>query len=151
VFAILQNKFQILKNDRQIHTIEDINSIVNCCVILHNIMVEKRLLEEDEPGEMLLDDIGMIPTTSLFSNLPATKANKGKDNNLVRRQIANRVATMSENLKNENIHIEMKNNLVLHMALKKQNNILQMVTFSHHFFICFISLTQIPFFCLQLV
>jgi hypothetical protein len=49
------------------------------------MMVEKRLLEEDEPGELLLDDIGMIPKTSLLSNLPATNVNNGKDNNFVRR------------------------------------------------------------------
>lgn len=41
VFAIIQNIFQILKNALHLHTMEDINDVVHCCIILHNMMVEK--------------------------------------------------------------------------------------------------------------
>jgi Plant transposon protein len=43
VFAVLQNKFGILKQALRLHSVEDNDGIIKCCVIFHNMMVEQRL------------------------------------------------------------------------------------------------------------
>jgi hypothetical protein len=120
VFAILQNKFQILKNALRIHKIEDINNIVHCCIILHNMMVEKRMLDENDEV-VVIDDVGMNPTTSIFSNLPNVVVGNHETDFYLGQQIADRVAQMAENLKNEELHVQMKNSLVMHMASNRNN------------------------------
>jgi hypothetical protein len=61
------------------------------------MMVENRLLEDEETDELTLNNTGLLPTISLFSNLPANVGDDGENNMFIPRQIANRVATMAEN------------------------------------------------------
>jgi hypothetical protein len=42
-FAVITQKFRILQNALRLHKIEDINTVLQCCIILHNMMVAERL------------------------------------------------------------------------------------------------------------
>jgi Plant transposon protein len=48
VFAVLENKFQILQRAFRLHSSLEINSIVLSCIILHNMMVEQRIAQDGE-------------------------------------------------------------------------------------------------------
>jgi Plant transposon protein len=44
VFAVLENKFQILHNSLRLHSIKSIDDILKCCIILHNMMIENKII-----------------------------------------------------------------------------------------------------------
>jgi Plant transposon protein len=73
VFAVLENKFQILKNALRLHLIEYINDILHCCIILHNMMVGKQANNTNNNSknkEYININNGHLEKVSILINLP---------------------------------------------------------------------------------
>jgi Plant transposon protein len=115
VFAVLGSKFQILQRSFRLHDIKEINNIVLSCIILHNMTVEQRLLNE---GEHLLNNIveeyeNNEVTSTIFPN-----ETQLQDFN-VQQYVARRITIMSENVVDKDKHFELKNDLTAHMKNNK--------------------------------
>jgi hypothetical protein len=78
VFAVLNTKFQILQRPFRGWEIGDITDTVEACIILHNMVVEKNVNDEDvlilEPDEEVPED--KIVQTIFNNNLNATYIDK---------------------------------------------------------------------------
>ena len=55
-FGILQRKFQILQRPVEMFYQDDIKNMVEACIILHNMMVEHRIKNNQKEFEVLYDD-----------------------------------------------------------------------------------------------
>jgi Plant transposon protein len=125
VFAVLQNKFQILSRALRLHSIEDINSIVQCVVILHNMMVESRINKNindvDEDMNNNNNNLNNNNNNNIVSIFPPNNFNIIDQHNqhFVATQLAARVATVADNLKKAELHMELKQNLIQHMTRNK--------------------------------
>jgi Plant transposon protein len=74
-FGVLQRKFQILSRPVELYHEEDIRNVVNTCLILHNMMVEQRVLRDEEETidwyEMIEEEGEELEVPLLLSNVPA--------------------------------------------------------------------------------
>jgi hypothetical protein len=59
-FGVLQRKFHILVKALEFWYLEDIKNIVNCCITLHNMMVETRVERDELEGQHWYEMVNVV-------------------------------------------------------------------------------------------
>jgi hypothetical protein len=110
VFSVLCDKFQILKRTFRGWDIGDINSVVECCIILHNMVVEENVAN-GEFNNMMLESDGFT-----INDLLTTIFNK--DNDATNEE---KIITLNNNISNLRMNTELKRDLINHIWQKRDD------------------------------
>lgn len=97
-FGILVKKFSILKQPLRKWYLNDVQDLMKCCIIMHNMVVEDRVDLEEDDGEVL--------PVALFG-VPAAPYNP-----IVTTALGQRIAEMRVTTENEQLHFAMKLDLI---------------------------------------
>ena len=104
-FGSLQSKWHILTSPVRFWYEDDIQSVVLCCVILHNMMVE------EGESEISINPTPAVPSLPAHQIVPATLANSFDS----RRSLAN-------NLLSERVHRDLTSALIKFMWAQRGSN-----------------------------
>jgi hypothetical protein len=104
VFSVLCDKFQILKRTFRGWDIGDINATVECCIILHNMVVEENVAKGEHNNMMVVSDGYSIeePLISIF-----TKENDAS--------VEDMISTLNKNITDVPMNQNLKRDIVNHM------------------------------------
>ncbi len=132
-FAVITQKFRILQNALRLHKIEDINTVLQCCIILHNMMVAERLNNVND--HIVLSNIDNneeqenTGQTQMITSIFGARTYNESDNeyeifdkvHVIQNQLAQRVATIDSNLRDETKHFNLKHDLTIHMSINRDS------------------------------
>ena len=111
-FGVLISKYQILANPIRLWYMNDINAIMQCCVILHNMTIEMRRdsfifndLQDVEDEDINVDEHAVVSTLFEFEEVI--------DGEIV--DLTDRVANMATNIEDAQRHTLLANDLAEHI------------------------------------
>lgn len=132
VFAVISSKFQILSRPFRLWDLSDINKVMQCCVIIHNMQVEERISnvgEEEHYNEILYSNERNQTTTSnndddnnfnIFNNESVIIYNDQYTNN-IRDYVSKRVSYMNSMIHDKTKHYNLMKDLIEHIYKNKDN------------------------------
>jgi hypothetical protein len=112
-FGVIVQRFGILKKPLLLWYLKDIRELLNCCVILHNMIVEVRRPNNTFTTRQLNINDGVVdeePAVNLFGY--GDGENEDDDN--LAGALAMRVAGMSENMKDAHLHSKLQTDIMEH-------------------------------------
>lgn len=129
-YSVLEERFQALKQAIRFWYLSDIETIVKCCIILHNMVVEDKKKERERDGirpawyrgeTSRFADAAMHPmeVITLFDLDAEPCAEQERANNDL---WAVRVARISQGITNRARHLDLKHDLIEDMWNKHLNN-----------------------------
>ena len=129
-FGVLVLRFMILQHPIRMWYLDDICNLLYCCIILHNMIVEERRLEnpENAAAEWMEENVAFLDHpreghnnhdahTTLFGHSEINEL--GGD---IGQALADRVATLSASMMDDHEHFQLQRDIMQHLWASRHNN-----------------------------